>query len=140
LNLRPSGYEADELEDLKGLNSTHPWYAFLILVFMFSMAGVPPTIGFFAKLSVIQAVIDVELTWLAVIAVLFAVIGAFYYLRVIKLVYFDPPAQDTREISASADLRVLLSANAVALILLLPVVGMIQEMCTSAIASVIGAF
>jgi len=138
--LSRAGYEADELEDLKGLNSTHPWYAFLILVFMFSMAGVPPTIGFFAKLSVIQAVVDVELTWLAVIAVLFAVIGAFYYLRVIKLVYFDPPAQDTREISASADLRVLLSANAVALILLLPVVGMIQEMCTSAIASVIGAF
>jgi len=138
--LSRAGYEADELEDLKGLNSTHPWYAFLILVFMFSMAGVPPTIGFFAKLSVIQAVVDVELTWLAVIAVLFAVIGAFYYLRVIKLVYFDPPAQDTREISASADLRVLLSANAIALILLLPVVGVIQEICTSAIASVIGAF
>ena len=75
--------------DFKGLNKRHPWYAFLILMLMFSMAGVPPTIGFFAKLAVIQAVIDVQLTWLAVVAVLLAVIGAFYYLRVIKLVYFD---------------------------------------------------
>ncbi len=138
--LSRAGYEADELDDLRGLNQSHPWYAFLILIFMFSMAGVPPTIGFFAKLSVIQAVIDVELTWLAVIAVLFAVIGAFYYLRVIKLVYFDPPAVAAREISAAADLRVLLSANAVALVLLLPMVGPIQEMCTQAIASVVGAF
>ena len=80
------------------------------------------------------------MTWLAVIAVLFAVIGAFYYLRVIKLVYFDPPAEDTRQISASADLRVLLSANAVALVLLLPMVGVIQDMCNAAIASVVGAF
>ncbi len=138
--LSRAGYEADELDDLRGLNQSHPWYAFLILIFMFSMAGVPPTIGFFAKLSVIQAVIDVELTWLAVIAVLFAVIGAFYYLRVIKLVYFEPPAVAAREISAAADLRVLLSANAVALVLLLPMVGPIQEMCTQAIASVVGAF
>ena len=138
--LSRAGYEADELEDLKGLNKTHPWYAFLILVFMFSMAGVPPTIGFFAKLSVIQAVVDVELTWLAVIAVLFAVIGAFYYLRVIKLVYFDPPPEDSRSIVAAADLRILLSANAVALILLLPAVGLLQQMCTAAIASVVGAF
>jgi NADH-quinone oxidoreductase subunit N len=138
--LSRAGYEAEELEDLKGLNKTHPWVAFLILVFMFSMAGVPPTLGFFAKLSVIQAVVEVGLTWLAVLAVLFAVVGAFYYLRVIKLVYFDPPEDEAREISAAADLRVLLSANAVGLIVLLPVVGVIQEMCARAISSVAATF
>jgi NADH-quinone oxidoreductase subunit N len=138
--LSRAGYEADELDDLKGLNKHHPWYAFLILVFMFSMAGVPPTIGFFAKLAVIQAVIDVQLTWLAVVAVLLAVIGAFYYLRVIKLVYFDSPDDEPQPIEAPADLRFLMSANALALILLLPFMGPIQDLCSQAISSVVGAF
>ena len=138
--LSREGYEADELDDLKGLNKRHPWYAFLILVFMFSMAGVPPTIGFFAKLAVIQAVIDAQLTWLAVIAVLLAVIGAFYYLRVIKLVYFDSPGDDSQPINAPVDLRLLMSANALALILLLPFMGPIQDLCNRAISSVVGAF
>jgi len=125
---------------LKGLNKQHPWYAFLILVFMFSMAGVPPTIGFFAKLAVIQAVIDVDLIWLAVIAVLLAVVGAFYYLRVIKLVYFDLPDKEAWIIEAPADIRLLLSANALALILLLPLMGPIQDLCSQAISSVVSAF
>ena len=138
--LSRAGFEADELNDLKGLNKQHPWYAFLILVFMFSMAGVPPTIGFFAKLAVIQAVIDVDLIWLAVIAVLLAVVGAFYYLRVIKLVYFDLPDKEAWIIEAPADIRLLLSANALALILLLPLMGPIQDLCSQAISSVVSAF
>jgi len=107
---------------------------------MFSMAGVPPTIGFFAKLAVIQAVIDVDLIWLAVIAVLLAVVGAFYYLRVIKLVYFDLPDKEAWIIEAPADIRLLLSANALALILLLPLMGPIQDLCSQAISSVVSAF
>jgi NADH-quinone oxidoreductase subunit N len=138
--LSRAGYEADELDDLKGLNKRHPWYAFLILVFMFSMAGVPPTLGFFAKLAVIQAIVDVQLTWLAVVVVLLAVIGAFYYLRVIKLVYFDSPGEESQPIEAAADLRLLMSANALALILLLPFMGPIQDLCSQAISSVVSAF
>lgn len=138
--LSRAGYEADELDDLKGLNRRHPWYALLILLLMFSMAGVPPTIGFFAKLSVIQAVIDIQLTWVAVVAVLMAVIGAFYYLRVIKLVYFDPPVGEDRDIDAPADLRLMISVNALAMVLLLPFLGPIQALCSRAVASVVGAY
>lgn len=138
--LSRAGYEADELDDLRGLNKTNPWYALLILLLMFSMAGVPPTIGFFAKLSVIQAIIDVDMTWLAVVAVLFAVVGAFYYLRVVKLVYFDSSPDEVRIIEAPADMRFFLSVNALAMVLLLPLMGPIQELCTQAIASVVNAF
>lgn len=138
--LSRAGFEAEELSDLKGLNQRHPWYALLILLLMFSMAGVPPTLGFFAKLAVIQAVIDVDLTWLAVIAVLMAVVGAFYYLRVIKLVYFDPPEGEPRPIDVPADFRVLMSVNALAMVLLLPFVGLIQDLCGAAISGVLLAF
>ncbi|MDJ0957723.1 MAG: NADH-quinone oxidoreductase subunit NuoN [Arenicellales bacterium] len=138
--LSRADYEADELDDLKGLNQRNPWYAFLLLLLMFSMAGVPPTIGFFAKLAVIQAVIEVGLTWLAVVAVLMAVVGAFYYLRVVKLMYFDPPAGEVRAIEAPADFRFLMSVNAVAMVLLLPVIGPIQDLCNEAISSVVTAF
>ncbi|RMD71315.1 MAG: NADH-quinone oxidoreductase subunit NuoN, partial [Gammaproteobacteria bacterium] len=95
LLLSRSGFEADRLEDFRGLNERSPWYAFIMLVFMFSMAGVPPSVGFFAKLYVLQAVVDVDMVWLAVAAVVFSVIGAFYYLRVVKLMYFDKPLDYT---------------------------------------------
>ncbi|OGA07568.1 MAG: NADH-quinone oxidoreductase subunit N, partial [Betaproteobacteria bacterium RIFCSPLOWO2_02_64_14] len=83
--LSRSGFEAENLDDFKGLNQRSPWYAFLMLLLMFSMAGVPPTVGFYAKLSVLQAVINAGYVWLAVVAVLFSLIGAFYYLRLVKL-------------------------------------------------------
>ena len=86
-----AGFEAEEISDYKGLNKRHPWFAFMIALVMFSMAGIPPTVGFFAKLSVIQALVDVDKYWLAVTAVLFAVIGAYYYLRVVNALYFDKP-------------------------------------------------
>lgn len=138
--LSRADYEADELDDLRGLNQRNSWYALLLLLLMFSMAGVPPTIGFFAKLAVIQAIIEVELTWLAVVVVLLAVIGAFYYLRVVKLMYFDPPADEVRTIEAPGDVRLLMSVNAFAMILLLPVLGPIQDLCHRAISSVVVAF
>ena len=89
--LSRAGFEADRLDDFKGLNARSPWFAAVMLMVMFSMAGVPPFVGFWAKLAVIKAVLDVGMTWLAVVAVLFSVIGAYYYLRVVKLMYFDEP-------------------------------------------------
>jgi NADH-quinone oxidoreductase subunit N len=126
------GFEAERLEDFKGLNRRSRWQALVMLVIMFSMAGVPPTLGFFAKLSVIQALIEVGLVWLAVVAVLFAVVGAFYYLRVVKLMYFDEPGTK-HEVTAGVDMRVALAANGLALVLLLPWVGAILDLCTEAV-------
>ena len=97
--LSRAGFEADKLEDFKGLNERSPWMASMMLILMFSMAGVPPTVGFYAKLTVLQAIVQVNLVWLAVFAVIFSVIGAFYYLRIIKLMYFDKP-EDTARIEA----------------------------------------
>lgn len=85
------GYEVEQISDLKGLNKRNPMLAFSMLVVMFSMAGVPPTVGFFTKLLVLKALVDVQLTWVAVVGLLFAVVGAFYYLRIIKTMYFDEP-------------------------------------------------
>jgi NADH-quinone oxidoreductase subunit N len=85
------GMEIDSIEDLKGLNKRNPWLAFLMLIIMFSMAGVPPTVGFFTKLLVLKALVDVQMTWVAVVGLLFTVIGAYYYLRIVKLMYFDKP-------------------------------------------------
>lgn len=113
LLLSRAGFEAENLDDFKGLNQRSPWYAFLMLLLMFSMAGVPPTVGFYAKLSVLQAVISVGAGWsipLAVFAVLFSLVGAYYYLRLVKLMYFDAPV-DTAPIAPRMDVRVLLSLN-----------------------------
>lgn len=113
--LSRAGFEADRLDDFKGLNNRSPWFAFMMLIFMFSMAGVPPTVGFYAKFSVLQAVVEAGWAWLAVVAVLFSVIGAFYYLRIVKLMYFDK-AEDNAPLSASFDMRVLMSANGLAVL------------------------
>jgi len=94
LVLNRKGCEAEDISDLGGLNDSNPWYAALLAIAMFSMAGVPPTVGFYAKLSVLQAVIQIDMLWLAVVAVLFSVIGLFYYLRIIKVMYFDKPAAE----------------------------------------------
>jgi len=119
LVLNRKGCEAENISDLSGLNDGNPWYAALLAIAMFSMAGVPPTVGFYAKLTVLQAVIQVDLLWLAVVAVLFSVIGLFYYLRVIKVMYFDKPAaEQTTTIKEALDVKVLLSANSLGLILL----------------------
>ena len=117
LLLSRDGFEAENLDDYKGLNQRSPWYAFLMLLLMFSMAGIPPTVGFYAKLSVLQAVVQIGWWWVAVIAVLFSLIGAFYYLRIVKLMYFDAP-QDTAPVSAAGDVRALLSVNGLAMLVL----------------------
>jgi NADH-quinone oxidoreductase subunit N len=117
LLLSREGFEADRLDDLKGLNQRSPWYAFMMLLAMFSLAGVPPAVGFYAKFSVIWAVVDIGFVWLAVVAVLTSLVGAFYYLRIVKLMYFDDPV-DNRPLEARGDTRLLLSLNGLALLLL----------------------
>ena len=117
LLLSRRGFEADELDDLKGLNERSPWFAGIMLIAMFSMAGVPPFLGFYAKLAVLGAVIDAGLTWLAVTGVVFSVVGAFYYLRVVKLMYFDDPEEQT-SITAGFDMRLILSLNGILVLVL----------------------
>jgi NADH-quinone oxidoreductase subunit N len=115
--LSREGFEAENLEDFKGLNQRSPWYAFLMLLLMFSMAGVPPTVGFYAKLSVLQAALQAGFVWLVVAAVLLSVVGAFYYLRVVKLMYFDAP-KETFPIQPEFDIKVMMSANGLAVLAL----------------------
>ncbi len=115
--LSRAGFEADTINDFKGLNERSPWLAAMMMILMFSMAGVPPTVGFYAKLSVLQSVVQVDLIWLAVTAVIFSVIGAFYYLRIIKVIYFDKP-EDTAKIEAGMDMRVVVSLNSLGMLAL----------------------
>jgi NADH-quinone oxidoreductase subunit N len=126
-----AGFEADELDDLKGLNKRNPWFAGVMLMLMFSMAGVPFFIGFFAKFSVLQAVVAAGYMWLAVVAVLFSLIGAFYYLRVVKLMYFDVPTDPT-PLSAPLDMRILISANGLAVAFLGIFPQLIMALCAYA--------
>ena len=111
------GFDAERLEDLKGLNERDSWYAAMMAIMMFSMAGVPPTVGFMAKLLVLEAVVRVDLVWLALVAVFFSIIGAFYYLRVIKLIYFDQPDTDA-PLTSSGGVRVAMTVNGLAVLLL----------------------
>lgn len=126
--LSRAGYEAENLSDFRGLNQRSPWFALLMLVLMFSMAGVPPTAGFYAKLLVIKSVIGADTLWLAVVAVLLAVIGAYYYLRVVKLMYFDDAVEEHR-IGGERGMRWLLAVNALALVAIVPWIGSLMELC-----------
>ena len=128
--LNRKGFEAEQISDLSGLNDSNPWYAALLAIAMFSMAGVPPTVGFYAKLTVLQAVIQVDMVWLAVIAVLFSVIGLFYYLRIIKVMYFDKPlATQETTIKEAIDVKLLLGANSLSLIFLGLFPSMLMAYC-----------
>ncbi|HSH86595.1 MAG: NADH-quinone oxidoreductase subunit NuoN [Methylophilus sp.] len=115
LLLSRQGFEAEEIDDLKGLNQRHPWFAFMMLIIMFSMAGIPPTIGFYAKFTVLQAAWQAGFTWQVVLAVLMAVIGAFYYLNIVRKMYFDAPV-DHAPLTAPVDMRFVLSVHSLALL------------------------
>lgn len=115
LLLSRQGFEAEEIDDLKGLNQRHPWFAFMMLIIMFSMAGIPPTIGFYAKFTVLQAAWQAGFTWQVVLAVLMAVIGAFYYLNIVRKMYFDAPV-DHSPLTAPIDMRFVLSVHSLALL------------------------
>ncbi|QAU34695.1 NADH-quinone oxidoreductase subunit NuoN [Janthinobacterium sp. 17J80-10] len=135
--LSRAGFEADKLEDLKGLNQRSPWFALVMLMLMFSLAGVPPMVGFYAKLSILQAVLASGQIWLAIFAVMASLIGAFYYLRVVKLMYFDAPV-DTAPIVATNDMRFTLSLNGAAMLVLGILPGGLMAICESAIGQSIG--
>ncbi|MCG6868311.1 MAG: NADH-quinone oxidoreductase subunit NuoN [Gammaproteobacteria bacterium] len=131
LVLSRQGFEPENIEDFKGLNDRSPWFAFIMLLLMFSMAGVPPTVGFYAKFSVIQAAVRVDLVWLAVYAVVFSVVGAFYYLRVVKLMYFDKSDDDT-VIAPVTDAGVVMSANGLLMLILGLFPGGLMALCANA--------
>jgi NADH-quinone oxidoreductase subunit N len=119
---------------MRGLNRRSPWTAFLMMVMMFSLAGVPPTAGFYAKLAVFQAAVAAGYVWLAVAAVLLSLVGAFYYLRVVKLMYFDDP-QDSGPIQVRTGMRGLLSANGLALLFFGILPQPLMAACFAAIAA-----
>ncbi len=127
-----AGFEADRLDDFKGLNDRNPWFAFLMLILMLSMAGVPPFVGFWAKWSVLKEVIAAGSTWLAVVGVAFAIIGLFYYLRVIRLMYFEKP-EETLPVASSSEMRVMMSTNALAILALGVYPGGLLALCVQAL-------
>lgn len=122
------GFEAEWLDDYKGLNQKNPWFAFVMLLLMFGMAGVPPTVGFWAKVQVISAVLDVGKTWLAAVAVLLSVIGAYYYLRIVKLMYFDEPS-GREALEAGGAFRLVLSLNGLTVLALGLFPGVLISLC-----------
>ena len=134
LLLSRAGFEADKLDDFKGLNRRSPWLAFLMLLLIFSLAGVPPTVGFYAKLAVLQAVVEIGYVWLAIAAVMFSLVGAFYYLRIVKLMYFDTP-HDTSPITSSPDTRIIMSANGLAILALGIMPQPLMAVCMHAIGA-----
>ena len=134
LLLSRAGFEAENLEDLKGLNQKSKWYAFVMLVMMFSLTGIPPTAGFFGKLFVLEAALDAGYTGLVVFAVLMSVVGAFYYLRVVKLMYMDAPTGELT-ISQRAETRWLLTAMAVLTLVFGIAPSPLFDLCGRAIAA-----
>jgi NADH-quinone oxidoreductase subunit N len=112
------GFEADLIDDYRGLNARSPWLAGLVLCVMASLAGLPPFLGFWAKLAVLRAALDGGMLWLAIVGVVFAVVGAFYYLRVVKAMYFDAPDADAPAVSSGRPLRVVFAVNALGLLAL----------------------
>ncbi|MDQ8039900.1 MAG: NADH-quinone oxidoreductase subunit NuoN [Rickettsiella sp.] len=113
-----AGYEIEKINDLRGLNARSPWLAFLMLLVMFSMAGIPPTVGFFAKMGILQALIAAHQLWLATLAIIFAIIGSYYYLTVVKVMYFEEPESTLPSLEVAQDAYLALSINAILLLVL----------------------
>jgi len=130
--LARKGFECEEIADLRGLNRRSPLLAGVLLILMFSLAGIPPTAGFIAKLTVLEAVIDAGHVWLAVFAVMMSLVGAFYYIRVVKVAYFDEPAGQDPIIMGS-DARVLFGLNGAAVLLLGIIPGGLIAVCLEVI-------
>jgi NADH-quinone oxidoreductase subunit N len=133
--LSRAGHEAEMIDDFKGLAKRSPWFAGVMAVFMFSLAGIPPTVGFYAKLAVLQSLVSTNVPgfiWLAVVAVVLSLLGAYYYLRVVKVMYFDD-AVDMHPVAGTSDARLLVSLNGAAVLLLGILPGGLMTMCAQAI-------
>jgi NADH-quinone oxidoreductase subunit N len=133
--LSRTGHEAELIDDFKGLAKKSPWFAGVMAVFMFSLAGIPPTVGFYAKLAVLQSLVSTNVgafIWLAVAAVVLSLLGAYYYLRVVKVMYFDEPV-DAQPIGGARDVRIMLSFNGAAVLLLGILPGGLMALCAQAI-------
>jgi NADH-quinone oxidoreductase subunit N len=129
--LARAGFEAEELADFKGLSKRSPWFAVVMSILMFSLAGVPPMMGFAAKFSVLNAVLGTGQIWLTLVAVMFSLIGAFYYLRVVKMMWFDEPA-DNSPIVVNTDMSIVLSLNAIGVVVMGMLPGSLLNVCLDA--------
>jgi len=141
LLLARDGFESEEIADFAGLNQRSPLYAAVMAVCMFSLAGIPPMVGFYAKLSVLQALIasgQALHLGLAVFAVMMSLVGAFYYLRVVKVMYFDEPISAST-VYASLDVRLVLSLNGALVLLLGLLPGGLMSLCARAIVQTLGS-
>ncbi len=134
LFLSRAGFECENLDDMKGLNRRSPWYAFMMMILMFSLAGLPPTAGFYAKFAVLSAAVNAGYIWLAVAAVILSLIGAFYYLRIVKLMYFDEP-KEAGPVPGHPEMRALLSANGLVLLLFGILPQPLMSLCFAAIST-----
>jgi len=130
--LSREGFEADKIDDYKGLNQRSPWLALMMLILMFSMAGVPPTIGFYAKFSVLSAAVQTGHITLVVIAVLLSLVGAFYYLRIVKLMYFDAP-ESHEKLTLQPDSALLISINGLAVLLIGILPNALMTVCAASV-------
>ena len=134
LFLSRAGFDCENLDDMRGLNRRSPWYAAMMMILMFSLAGLPPTAGFYAKLAVLSAAVSAGYIWLAVAAVILSLIGAFYYLRVVKLMYFDEP-KEGGPVPGHPEMRALLSANGLVLLLVGILPQPLMSLCFAAIVA-----
>jgi len=134
--LSKEGMEFDQLDDFRGLNARNPWLAFMMLLLMFSMAGVPPTVGFFAKLGLLEALVQAHYVWLACVALLFAIIGAYYYLRVVMLMYFEEPKEALvgTHLSITRGSMVAITVNGIAVLILGVLPSTLIDMCRISVA------
>ncbi len=136
LSLSQANYESDKLDDFRGLHKRSPWHAFMMMLFMLSLAGIPPLAGFYAKWVVLEALVASGRVWLAVFAVVLSVVGAFYYLRVVKLMYFDQPVVTEKVICSRVE-TIVLSFNTIAIIVLGVLPGFLMTLCYGSIHSVL---
>jgi NADH-quinone oxidoreductase subunit N len=141
LYLSSQGFESEEVADLAGLAQRSPWVAGVMTVFMFSLAGVPPLVGFYAKLSILQALVSTNLPayiWLAVVAVLLSLVGAYYYLRIVKVMYFDAPLQSAA-IERRQGVSALLALNGAVVLVFGLFPGGLMNMCRDAIVKALAS-
>ncbi|WP_342117617.1 NADH-quinone oxidoreductase subunit NuoN [Pseudoduganella sp. OTU4001] len=136
--LARQGFEAEEIDDFKGLSKRSPGYALLMSVLMFSLAGVPPMMGFAAKFAVLQSVLTTGAVWLTVFAVMFSLVGAFYYIRIVKVMWFDE-ATDTAPLSVASDKGLVLALNGLAVVVLGMIPGPLLNACMSAISKTLAS-